>query len=99
MLRPSMNLPRMMHAAVPLSFCYYCEGKPLQNPGICTTGSLSTAARFRLTGLPLKNCPRTTGRGCAVTEIPDSAPLRLDHPQNELDNAMNDRTHHQEHWL
>jgi hypothetical protein len=21
----------MMHAAVPLSFCYYCEGKPTQN--------------------------------------------------------------------
>jgi hypothetical protein len=88
----------MMHAAVPLSFCYYGEGKPTQN-GYLHDWFASTAALFRLIGLSLKNCPPTTGRGCAATEIPDSAPLSFQHPQNEQDNAMNDLTHHQEHWL
>jgi hypothetical protein len=35
--------------------------------------------------------------GCTATEIPDSAPLSFQHPQNEQDNAMNDLTHHQGH--
>jgi hypothetical protein len=48
--------------------------------GICTTGSLSTAALFPLTGLPLKKCPPTTGRGCAAREIPDSSAVALSAP-------------------